>query len=684
MKLDCALIWCAVSMCLAVASPATAQPDVQYVPVRTSDPAGMLAARWDGLSESPVFLPLKRTDVYLEVLPGLIEATVIQEFRNDTPHSLEAEYIFPLPAQASITDMEMLIGDRTIRSVVQERETARRTYEAAKQQGKKTALLEQERPNIFTSSVANFLPGETLRIAFTYLEPATYDDGCYDIAFPMVIGPRYVPHTTPIAVRPAEEDAERMEPSYLHPRVDPEHRVHLVVDVAGCPVDDIASSTHPIVVRPVADRPGVLRVALRDEMAMPDCDFAATIRLNHSAAPTVSALRSSEDDDEYALISMFPPTEEQAPRPHRRLRDVVFLIDTSGSMNGTSIQQATAGLLECMSMLQPEDRFTIFRFSGDYSGFRPTMAPATPALVEEARSYILSLGADGGTEMQPALAHVLRLPRRDSAMTLVVFMTDGDVGNESELLTLLQSDLGRARLFAFGIGSAPNEFLMRRMAEMGRGQARFIRTEEDVGAVISDFFATLDAPVCTDVELVWIDEQTRAAVDMPSFPSRCPDLFFARPLQVVARLPLGFAGRIELHGLIHGKPVRYVHTLPTSAAHPTSALATLFGRAQVDDLMASWYAAGAAERERLRGEIVEVALAYQLVTQFTSRVAVEEVVARQPDGTLVSTRVPAPVPRGWSMGSTATMDPLLSVIGAMMLGMALVLPAVRLHRGTRS
>lgn len=643
--------------------------------------AGALLARGPAGGKG-FYLPLKKTDVRLEVTAGFVSAEVTQSFTNDTMHPLEAVYIFPLPSRASVTGMELRVGDRIIRSVVKEREEARRTYEKAKKAGKKAALVEQERPNIFTTSVANFLPGETVEVKLTYMEPAEWQRGILDVTFPMVVGQRYVPVKVEkksdggSTVTRGVEDAHRINPPLLFPGVDSGHRLSLTVDLYGIDFEQIVSNTHAIDVhRPGKDSRSAA-VTLSRGVTIPDSDFSMRIYLRKSSDPAASFVTSPGKEVSHGMLSVFPPTAAREKMKEAEPREVIFLVDTSGSMSGTSIGQAKAGLSLCLDMLREKDHFTIVRFSSGYSSFTPDLREATPERMAAARQYVDGLQSGGGTEMQKALQHVLSFPRRSSRMRLIVFLTDGCVGNEESLMRLLGESLGGARIFAFAIGSAPNEYLVRKMAELGRGQARFIRSHEDIGEVMADFFRTLEEPVLTDLRLAWEGEEGGAG-DVVFYPDPPPDVFLDRPLRMVMSYKPGFSGRLVLSGRRGGEDVRYAFPVDEVNGTRHVAIEKLFGRSMIGDLMYSWIrAATARQKHDLKREIIEAALRYQLVSKFTSRVAVEERIERR-DGDLVTVPVKVPLPRGWSPGAfspTATSDWAFLGLGILMIlaGMGVV------------
>ncbi|MGI9240075.1 MAG: VIT domain-containing protein, partial [Verrucomicrobiales bacterium] len=594
------------------------------------DVCGSMEARGVEFRET-IFLPLRKTDVQIEMSGGVTSTRVTQVFDNLTRYKLETVYLFPLPAGATITDMEVRVGERVIRSEVMPRGRAKQTYEYAKADGRKAALLEQERPNMFTTSVANLLPGESVRVCFTYLDRAVFCEGKYSLTFPMVVAPRYVPDGGGVT------DVQRITAPLKKPSATSDHRVELRVCISGIPVERVTSNTHGITFKKVRGRGQQFEVTLRDRLAMPDSDFDIDIHLERHASPTltfVAARGTGKRAPNHGLLSVFPPLENDGELDTRP-RDVIFVIDTSGSMKGESIDQARSGLERCLGMLSERDSFAIVQFANTYSWYAPDLHRATRDNLDGARRYVANMRAGGGTEMQPALRYALGIPGREEAVRMVVFLTDGAVGNEESLVRLLDSDLGDARVFAFGIGSAPNEFLLRKMAETGRGQARFIHSFSDIAAEISDLFRTLDQPVLTDIRLAWKDAEGGLVKKVNSYPKRCPDVFHGRPLEVVAKLPRKFTeGSIELTGKVGGETVTYRY--PIESGHTTSeeqgGIASLFGRAKIDDLMQQRYLSkDGHQRGLLAEQITRLGVDYQLVTEFTSRVAVDRRGDRMPE-----------------------------------------------------
>lgn len=652
---------------------------------RSDEPKRLGFYAQDPATQEKFLLPLESTDVDLEITAGINYATVTQTYINQTTHNLEAVYIFPLPAKATVTDMELRVEDRVIRSVVQKRKEAKKTYETAKEAGKKAALVEQERPNIFTTSVANLEPGQRVSIRFRYMEVLPYRKGEYSLSFPMVVGQRYLPMKVhefedgTYSQSPQPQEANRINPPLLPLGTPEQPSLRLQARITGLVLDSIESTTHRVSVTQQDSGRQTYVVNLSKGRVVANSDFNLKLHLEENSIPQVSFVQSSQKKESYGLLTIAPPTLErsEAPPPPR---DVIFLLDTSGSMSGASIGQAKSGLLTCMEMLRPEDRFNIIRFAHEYSSFAPDFRQATTEKLNQATGYIQRLVADGGTEMHPALREALSMTPKEGHLKLVIFMTDGNVGNEDDLMRLLHQELGNTRLFTFAIGSAPNEHLIRTMAEQGRGQARFIRSHEDIGNEMSDFFRTLEAPVLTDISVDWVGAGGDVLEKISMYPSKVPDVFIHRPIQLIATSPRGFSGQVVVSGTIEGKSVTYPFEIPPTEGS-YAAIEKLAGKAMIDERMVDYVRADTPViREQIQEGIEKIALQHQLVSKFTSRVAVEEEVTVNPEGKLETVQVRVPLPKGWDptkFHATATQDVLFMLIGGQLLLVGILMHAYR-------
>jgi Ca-activated chloride channel family protein len=619
---------------------------------------------------APVVAPLVSTDVTIRVAGPVARAHVVQTYHNPEDDWYEGVYVFPLPENAAVDRLRMRVGERVIEGEIKERGAARAAYGEARAAGQRAALLDQERPNIFTTQVANIGPRETVVVELEYQQVLRYDAGRYSLRFPMVVGPRYVP-AGPMLVA----DANRITPPVMRPgtengRLNP---VSIRVELdAGVPLAAVESRYHRVHI----DEPSPARREVRlAEGAVPanrDFELAWVPRLQD--APQAAWFTEEKDGRHYGLLMVLP----SAATPSARLpREVVFVLDTSGSMAGASIRQAKEALLLALERLQPADRFEVIEFNstaqalfGKMSGSSPR--EATRENVRQAMHWVASLDARGGTEMAKALK--LALNGREAEMgrvRQVIFLTDGAVGNEEALFALLRERLGGSRLFTVGIGSAPNSHFMTQAAQLGRGTFTYIGRIEEVGARMGELFAKLEAPVLKGLEVQWPH-----GVQVEAWPARLPDLYAGEPVVIAAALDR-LQGEVRLVGERDGR--RWEAELPLARNAPAEGMGSMWAREKVNALMAS-LRDGAAETE-VRARVIELATAHRLVTRYTSFVAVDRTPARPRDEAIKSAALPTLLPEGWEydkvfgelpQGSTGSRFALALGLCALLLGFALL------------
>jgi len=635
-------------------------------PVRIDDVEGgclLLATEVEG-----IYLPAPglETEVTVRVSGIVARAEVRQRFHNPTAAWVEGIYVFPLPDAAAVDGLRMVVGDRVIEGEIREREEAAAVYEQARREGRRASLVEQERPNLFTTSVANLGPDEVLEVVLSYQEELRYDSGRFALRFPLVAPPRYLPAAragqlaeilpppvtaglrsvglgalVPAAVT-SVPDAHRLAAPVAAPGGPSLNPVRLTVVLdAGFPVERMGSTSHEV---DVSRRHGerALRVTLAPgpDGAPPvaDRDFVLEWAPTVGRAPGAALFTEEVDGEMYALLTVLPPTTPDAGLPPPP-REAIFVIDTSGSMHGESLAQARSALRFALDRLRPEDHFNVVRFSSDAEALFEHSLPAGDQALAAARDFLDRLGADGGTEMLPALTLALVARPVPGAVRQVVFATDGAVGNEAELLAYIRRHLGASRLFTVGIGSAPNGHFMRRAAEEGRGTFTYVGRVEDVEPVMAELFAKLESPVLTGIELRWTDPEAEV------WPPQVPDLYAGEPIVVAARLPSGGHGsEVELSGSLGGRPWRAAHRLDGGQAGP--GIARLWARRKIAALEAR--ALDGAPPEEIRREVVAVALRHHLVSRFTSVVAVDVTPARPAAEPVRSRRLPVHLPVGWS------------------------------------
>jgi Ca-activated chloride channel family protein len=603
----------------------------------------------------PAPLPMLDLQVRLDVTGMMVHGTVTQTFLNPTTDEIEAVYVFPLPEQAAVHHMEMRIGERRIVSVIQEREEARRTYVQAREEGRKAALVEQKRPNLFTASAANINPGESIDITLEYIQELDYNDGEFQLAFPLTFMPRYAP---PAAQRRAvlQQAIQEMAAALAAkegPVETPRARIEVRVQV-GFPLDSLDSPSHEI--RTWWDGE-TLMVEPSGTSVAADRDFLLRWRPQLDREPRWAVHTEERDDGSYALLMLLPPLED-AGDGSGLATETLFIVDVSGSMKGPSIRQARQALLAALDRLRPDDAFNLLAFNDHVMEFAPSFLEATEGALEEARAWVRGLGAGGGTQIFPALRHGVDLTRLQESdrVRRILFLTDGAVQNEEEVLRSILRDLGTVRLHALGIGRAPNRYLMRRMAGYGHGLCDFITDTVEAENRIDAFFARLHRPVMTDLSLEW---EGREPLEV--YPARLPDLHAGEPLFVSARLPRGpEAGRVTLRGQLPDGSVTFRGELQGDAPGE-SGVAVRWARARVSSLFQELHAGGDAEA--IRREVIEVSKTFHIVTRYTSLVALEEFPSAVDHARHV--RVPNALPAG-SLPRGGTMDPLLLLLAGLL------------------
>jgi len=578
-------------------------------------------------------VPLESTEVVLDVKPGLLEAQVTQTFTNRSSVALEATYLYPLPERATVTQFELHYGDRVVRSEVREKGAARVVYDAAKTAGKKTALLEQRDPSLFSTAVANFLPGERVQVVVRFIQPLTLAGDTVEVRFPMVTGDRYFPAD----VTPGTEGNAAPNPMRRPGDLVVDHHVYAFdIQVAGLPVRRIGSS-HRIRTTVSGTAPERHAIALANEITIPDRDLVLRIQLRREAAlaPTVVTQRTATGD--YGLVALFPP--RAAPKPTApRPRDVLFLFDCSGSMQGARLKSAKLGLERCIDALATHDRFQIVTFASDHQFYRPTWVEGGDEAFAQARFFARSIQIRGGTELQRALGPALEAFEPNDREQILVLLTDGDVGNGASLLNLVESRIGQVRLFAFGIGAAPNAVLVKQIAELGRGQARFVADDDDVAREMEDLFVALDAPVLARPRLTLLDAQG-SPIPHTTFPERLPDVFVERPIQFVYRTQRGVPAAVQIDGVEGERPVSHRVALQSAVLRGDGLEKEFGARLFADTAALLRRAKSEEERALVRQEMLATALQFQLVTELTSRVAVDDRQARDPQAPLVAQAV---------------------------------------------
>jgi Ca-activated chloride channel family protein len=588
--------------------------------------------------------PLKHTEVKADVSGFLARVTVTQEFENNFKEKIEAVYAFPLPQNAAVDDMTMVVGDRTVRGKILRREEAEAVYEAAKNNGQRASLLNQERPNIFTQSVANILPGEQIKITISYVETLKYEDGAYEFVFPMVVGPRYVPgNATGAQGNGFSPDTDQVpdgskitrKPAPAGMRAGHDISLDITLD-AGVPIDGLVSKTHDVDVERPDDRRAHVR--LKDRETIPNKDFILRYDVAGKKISDALLTHSTGHSGFFTLI-LQPP--ERVTAEDVTPKELVFVLDTSGSMSGFPIDKAKETMKLALDSLYPSDTFNLITFAGDTNILFPGPVPATKENLEKAQKFLETREGGGGTEMMKAIRASLEASDKQDHVRIVCFMTDGYVGNDMEIIGEVQKH-PNARVFSFGIGSSVNRYLLDNMARYGRGEVEYVALNDDGSAAARRFHERIRNPLLTDISIDWNGMQVDDV-----YPKTVPDLFGAKPVILTGRYAGSGKGVIRLKGKMSGRD--FVREIPVdfSSLAQHDVLATLWARTRVDDLMSNDLkgAQQGTMSDELKQQIVQLGLNYRLMTQFTSFVAVEEMIVTD-GGQPRRIDVPVEVPEG--------------------------------------
>lgn len=598
-----------------------------------------------------VVSPEVKSEVNIAVTGPIVRTDVKQTFHNTTGHCVEGLYVYPLPEMSAVDTLKMTIGSRVIVGEIHEREQARKEFEQAKSEGRKAALVEQQRPNVFTTSVSGVMPDEDVVIEIAYQEMVPFELGQYRLRFPMVVAPRYSPQPkfpSVVAVKMPSCCGNQGGPVTLSVDLQPGYSVRNI------------QSVQKIRTETVGDRH--YRVTADSTTLTADHDFELTWHPDLGTEPEATVLTEKLGDETYALVMVTPP----ARSPVRLPRESIFIIDSSGSMAGASINQAKAALLVALDDLRPGDKFNVIDFASEARPLFSDSHAADPASIAEARSFVDKITADGGTEMLKALSIALPEQTTTPADTVrqVIFMTDGQVDNEQELFTFIHARLGQSRLFTVGIGAAPNSHFMRTAARFGRGTFTYIGDVQQVQERMSELFGKLDAPVMTSIDVHSSDATAE------SWPERVPDLYSGEPLVVAVRVHDTNA-KVTLHGSIGNESWSKELTLP--APGTSESIARLWGREKIESL--TDHIGDGSDPKGVEAAVIAVALQHHLVSQYTSLIAVDHT----PQGlnaTCVAELLPSGNPvqedAAGTLPQTATPAALLLLIGTSLAGVALL------------
>ena len=575
---------------------------------------------------------LLQTEVDLNISGMIARAVVKQRFKNTSALWAEAIYVFPLPEHAAVDQFRLRVGGRLIEGQIQERQRARKHYESAKHEGKQAGLVEQQRANVFSTSVANIAPGADISVEIEFQQTIEYQDGRYRLRLPMVVGPRFHAANQPAPALDSDSDTDVS--SETSPVPTNPVTLHIALD-AALPLAELSSTYHAVDIQQTDGHRYNITLAAGQVFA--DRDFELLWRPELSAQPQTAVFDEHHDGYEYVLLSVLPPDLEAAGQ-NILPRDVIFILDVSGSMAGTSINQAKASLLQALTRLKPGERFNIIWFNDRAEQLYPRAMAANEETIQQARALIGTLDADGGTMMQPALSLALSKQPERSRLRQIIFLTDGNVDNERELFSLISRQLGDNRLFTIGIGSAPNSYFMRKAARAGRGTYTYIGDINEVQQKTDALLEKLEAPALVNIDI------NLDGTDVEILPTPVPDLYLGEPLNVLIR-GKNIGSEVTLYGDYGETSWQQSVEISNRTEHPVVRIA--WARAKIAFLHEQHHAAESADlRRSIRNEIIQTSIDHHQLSRFTSMVAVD-VTPVNSSGQLYSEKLKTNQPHGW-------------------------------------
>lgn len=625
------------------------------------------------LSDRPYFpAPRLAQTIRLDVAGVVARGAVTQVFRNDTTEWVEGRYRFPLPDDAAVDQLIIRVDDRVVEGQIKEREEAQQTYETARDAGQTAALLSEERPNLFTISLANIGPGEVIAVELAFQAKVTREGDAFEFRMPLVAAPRYLPEMALAAIdHPALraaiarqlEDAARLGFPIDLSRQSNATALEIALD-AGAEIASLESPSHELIVSREGER---YRIGLRLGEEPADRDMVLRWQTVRDAIPGATLFHEHIDGTDY-LLAMISPPDADAAALMDQARDVTFILDTSGSMAGESMRAAQTALMEAILALNPEDRFEVIEFDNEYSRLFGGSRPADDAAVERAVRWVASLHADGGTEMAGPLRTALNGYSPPDFLRQIVFLTDGQVGNENELFGMIEANLDDTRLFTVGLGSAPNGWFMRKSAELGAGQTISITNDAEAAERMAAFYNGIEQPVAVDLTLA----VGQGEVEL--YPARLPDLYGAWALMIPIAVK-GWDGTFTLDA--QTAEGAWSLALDRSDTRPAEGIAKLWAEGKVESLLDD-RRRGVLSYEEAREDVLAVALPHRLATEYTSFVAVDKQV-RRPDGTeLYDTDLPNNLPDGIVMASLTGPAGAVGLSGMVTAGVLLILGSLAL------
>lgn len=649
---------------LVFTNPASSLADI------TEDLGGTVEAEVGG---KLIHFPALKTDVKADIQGDLATVKIIQIFENPTSQPLHARYLFPMNKDSAVYAMTMEVGDEIIRAKIKRKEEAKATFEKAKSEGKAASLLTQHRPNMFTQKIANLMPGKPVKVTLQYTQVVPKIDNAYELVVPLVVGPRYNPPSmveSPNIIDEGKIYSQRqstsrgafgtweLEDKIEYPEVtgltlpDTIDAARVAIEVnlnSDIPLQATFSKTHDITIKGNDKRK---IVTLQKSRVIDNADFV--LRYSLVGEQTQAGfLTAQKDGQNYFSLMIEPPALPDDTSI--TAREMVFVLDTSGSMSGQPINASKIFMKHALQNLRAGDHFRIIRFGNDATEYSSQPVPATKQNLADGLSYVESLYADGGTNIPLAISQAFSTPEKENTLRIVVFLTDGYIGNESSVLTQIAGIIGDARIYAFGVGSSVNRYLLSEMGRRGRGFARFIDPSEDVNDVAISLAQKLNAPVLTDITINWGDIKVSDIT-----PDIIPDLFAGDSIRIQGRYEGKGSHEIRINGKVQGQQASLPLQVSLSASNDKAkqSIPLIWARTRIADYMRhintpEYVRTSDDSEDALKEKVVKLGLDFSLMTKWTSFVAVSEKIVNKAPNKTAQKGVALPMVKGVSMKAYA-------------------------------
>jgi len=607
--------------------------------------AGTLIKKIQGTDKYEV-IPQLETNIAVDI-QGMVASTIMdQVFINTSDKAIEAKYIFPLNNNCAVYDMFFIIDDRIISSKIEEKKEAKKEYEEAKKDGKRASILNEERPNIFSQSIANIMPNDSIRIRIKYVEAIKYEDGEFEYRLPLAITPRFAEESSEIKISKGVNrvsstviDKSRITPHYIPQRIISGRGVSININLdAGIEILN-SSASHPIL-KNIIDK-SKMSVSLQNERILADQDFIFNYKIQKKQEPQIATFISEMNGEDYYMIQAIPPKPKKDK--NKISKEMTFIIDVSSSMHGNNMMYAKSALLEGINALGEDDYFNIIQFNDQFEYFKPYPIAANKDNIIDGKKYVSNLHATGGTRALPALEWAMNEPKQQNTMKMIVFITDGAVGYEDAVFSLINQSLGNARIFPIAIGSAPNSFLLEKVAQISRGTHTYIKNNNEIISQMNSLLSKINKPILSDIKIT-LDKNA------DYYPNPVKDLYHNEPLIIFGKSD-EINNKIKIEAQTNRGDYKKTIKIKKRKIKEHKSIPILWGRKKIDFLMNQYRlktANSSQTKEGIKNEIISISKKYNILSKFTSFVAIENIISNY-SGDLFSTNIASELPKNFEI-----------------------------------